>query len=194
MLALEDTTCNKFVVSHPNLYFRHRCKFDLLRNDSRQCSGTASSNKISKMRSILLYTAVVLLIIHPCNSFGLDSVHNVLTHPYSPYVIGGLGISVSLPALCYIFYPAYVNDIEGSLSCTATVLAGDDKSCNQGEEIICNLPICYLFIYLQSTCTITQLKLTFTNFVVQKIYYHLLFQRTMRQNVYQLCSMQRWTI
>lgn len=105
------------------------------------------------MRSILLCTAVVLLIIHPCNSFGLDSVHNVLTHPYSPYVIGGLGISVSLPALCYIFYPAYVNDIEGSLSYTATVLAGDDKSCNQGEEIICNLLIVHatsLSIYLHA--------------------------------------------
>ena len=87
------------------------------------------------MKSLLI-CAVILLIIHPCNSFGIESVHNVLTHPYSPYVIGGLGISVSVPALCYIFYPAYVNDIEGALNCTATVLAGgDDTRGNQGKLI-----------------------------------------------------------
>ena len=86
------------------------------------------------MKYMLLSVVVVLLIIEPCNSFSLV-VDNLLAHPYSPYLLGGLGTAVCILPACYIFYPAYAN-VEGGLGCTSTVLAGNDNKSNQGKSKI----------------------------------------------------------
>ena len=88
---------------------------------------------VADMKYMLLSVVVVLLIIEPCNSFSLV-VDNLLAHPYSPYLLGGLGTAVCILPACYIFYPAYAN-VEGGLGCTSTVLAGNDNKNNQGKSI-----------------------------------------------------------
>ena len=90
------------------------------------------------MKYLLLSVVIVLLIIEPCNSFSLV-VDNLLAHPYSPYLLGGLGTAVCILPACYIFYPAYAN-VEGGLGCTSTVLAGNDNKNNQGKSISYDAP------------------------------------------------------
>ena len=145
------------------------------------------------MKYMLLSVVVLLLIVEPCNSFSLV-VDNLLAHPYSPYLLGGLGTAVCILPACYIFYPAYAN-VEGGLGCTSTVLAGNDNKNNRGKSISYDAPTftghCMNVFFLINAYNC--LLIAPTN-IIQTIYFHLLFLPTMRQIVCQSCLMLRLNI